>query len=138
MAESVKPKRPQDPVLDKLAATFPIFAEAKPLAIGVHKVILERLPELTKDLVSKALKRHTATTRYLKAVAKGGQRFDLDGNAAGEITDEQRDAAAKLVNDRQQRAADKRKAEEAQRREEAKTKQRQEKLQQLADKFSKH
>ena len=119
----------RDSVLDSLVASFPVFRDAQPLAIGIHKTILERMPELTKAQVSRALKIHTGSTRYLKALSNAEQRFDLDGAPAGEVTAEQRDAATKLVKERFKKAAERRKAEEQ-------AKQHQVKLQQLAEKFN--
>ena len=129
-------KSNRDSVLDVLAERFAVFREAKPLAIGVHKAILERMPELTKEGVSKALRRHTTQTRYLKALAKAEHRYDLDGEEAGDVTAEQREAAAKLVQERIQKATERRKAEEAKRKAEEQAQQRQEKLQALAAKFN--
>jgi ProP effector len=131
------PKKPiRDAVLDALTTEFPVFRDAKPLAIGIHKAILERRPELTKEAVSKALRIHTGATRYLKALSQADHRYDLDGNEAGDVTGEQREAATNLVKERIKKATEKRKAEEAQRKAEEQSKQRQEKLQKLAEKFS--
>ncbi|HEX8981109.1 MAG TPA: ProQ/FINO family protein [Parasulfuritortus sp.] len=129
MTGNPTPKSFRDDVLDSLVASFPVFRDAQPLAIGIHKKILERMPELTKAQVGRALKIHTGSTRYLKVLSNAEQRFDLDGNPAGEVTAEQRDAATKLVKDRFKKAAERRKAEEQ-------TKQHQAKLQQLAEKFN--
>lgn len=134
---SPSPKKPnRDAVLDSLVATFPVFRDALPLAIGIHKTILERLPELTKVQVSKALRIHTTSTRYLKAMAKAEQRLDLDGNPAGEVTAEQREAAAKLVKERINRANERKKAEEEQRKSEEQARLQKEKLEKLAAKFN--
>jgi len=136
MTEKTPRKPIRDAVLDALVTEFPVFRDAKPLAIGIHKAILERKPELTKETVSKALRIHTGMTRYLKVLAQAEHRFDLDGNEAGEVTAEQREAAGKLVKDRIKKATEKRKAEEAQRKAEEQARERQEKLLKLAEKFS--
>lgn len=137
MTETEQPKRARDAVLDTLVATFPAFRDAQPLAIGIHKTIKERLPDLSKDQVGRALKIHTGSTRYLKSLARAEQRFDLDGNPAGEVTAEQREAAAKLVKERFKKAAERRKAEDDKRKAEEQARRQQEKLQQLAERFSK-
>lgn len=129
MTETPTKKSARDPVLEQLIAAFPAFRDTLPLAIGIHKLIRERLPELTRDQVGRALRIHTGSTRYLKALSRAEQRFDLDGQPAGEVTEEQRKQAAGQVRERIQKANERRKAEE-----EAKRKQ--EKLQQLADKFN--
>lgn len=136
MTENTPSKPSRDPVLDVLTTQFTVFKEARPLAIGIHKAILERMPDLTKEKVSKALRFHTGTTRYLKALSQAERRYDLDGNEAGEVTEEQREAATKLIKERFRKANEKRKAEEARQLAEAQARQRQEKLEMLAAKFS--
>ncbi|MDD4881367.1 MAG: ProQ/FinO family protein [Gallionellaceae bacterium] len=136
MTSDAPKKSNRDAVLDSLVATFPALRDALPLAIGIHKTILERLPELTKVQVSKAMRIHTTSTRYLKSMAKAEQRFDLDGNPAGEVTAEQREAAVKLVKERINRANERKKAEEELRKAEEQAKQQKEKLEKLAAKFN--
>lgn len=119
---------PRDPVLAELAATYTVFRDARPLAIGIHKSVMAAHPGFDKDSVRKALQRHTASTRYLKAVAAGGVRFGLDGQPSGEVTPEQKKLAADGVRERFRRQAERR-------REAEKAKAIQAKLHQLVDKF---
>jgi ProP effector len=116
-------------VLDRLCQAFPVFKDAQPLAIGIHKSVRARLPDINAAELRTALQRHTASTRYLKALANSSQRFDLDGQPAGEVTQEQRDLAAQSLKDRFRKGAER--AREAQA-----ARERQEKLQKLAEKFS--
>lgn len=125
-----KAKPGRNAVLDSLSANFPVFRDCQPLAIGIHKTLKLRQPELSDGGVRFALKQHTASTKYLKAIANGTQRFDLDGNPAGEITAEQRQQALDTLKERFRKMADKKRAEQQ-------DKERQEKLQKLAEKFSK-
>ncbi|PTD97400.1 ProQ/FINO family protein [Pseudothauera lacus] len=128
-APAIEPRE----LLKRLQAASPTFRDCRPLAIRIDAAIHERFPEFSRKALRAALRLHTASTRYLKAVEKGEQRFDLDGNPAGEVSAEQRSHAATLLKERfakvaqQQRA--KREAEEAERR-------KQEKLAQLVGKFS--
>jgi ProP effector len=124
-----KPRRPFSPVLETLSATFPVFRDGQPMAIGIHKAIKLRLPDISEGSLRMALKGYTASTKYLKAIANGKQRFDLDGNPAGEVTAEQRQQALETIKDRFRKAAERKKAEQE-------DKERQEKLQKLADKFN--
>jgi ProP effector len=80
--------------------------------------------------------RHAISRRCRPA----GERFDLDGQAAGEVTAEQREVAATTLRERFKKQAERRKAEEqakkaAQEEQEAQRK-RQEKLAQLAARFN--
>lgn len=119
-------------ILKRLQAESPAFRDSKPLALKIDASILARFPDFDRRNLRIALRMHTASTKYLKAVERGGERFDLDGKAAGEVTGEQRLHAATTLKERfaavakQQR--EKRAAEEAERR-------RAEKLQQLVSKF---
>jgi len=121
-------------LLQQLQALSPTFRDYKPLALRIDANILERFPQFERKTLRAALRMHTASTRYLKAVERSTERFDFDGNVAGEVTEEQRKHAATTLKERfaavakQQRA--KREAEEAERR-------RNEKLQQLVSKFGK-
>lgn len=126
-----KPSRSRNPVLDTLIATFKVIRDCQPLALGIHKVIKERMPELDTQLLRSAMRTHTASTRYLKLLSQADTRFDLDGAAAGEVTAEQRQQALDTLRERFRKKAEQHKAELA-------AKQHQEKLLKLAEKFNKH
>ncbi|OHC64091.1 MAG: hypothetical protein A2040_15895 [Rhodocyclales bacterium GWA2_65_19] len=124
------PNIPQhrDPVLAQLIAAYPAFRDTRPLALGIHKLIMAAHPEIDKGALRKTLQRYTAATKYLKAIAAGGARFGLDGQPAGEITAEQQKQAADSVKERFRKQAE-------QRREMLKAQEHQTKLNQLVDKF---
>ncbi|MDX9994452.1 MAG: ProQ/FinO family protein [Rhodocyclaceae bacterium] len=126
-----RPPRQPDPVLATLASSFAVFRAGQPLAIGIHKAIRERLPDIGEAALRASLKAYTASTKYLKAIANSQQRFDLDGQPAGEVTAEQRQQAQDTLKERFRKAAERKQAEQA-------AKERQEKLQKLAEKFARH
>lgn len=119
---------PRDAVLARLIASYPVFRDCQPLAIGVHKLIMAAHANIDKGALRQAMQHHTASTRYLKAVAAGGSRFGLDGAPAGEITAEQRKQAEQDLRDRFRKQADRR-------REQIKAQEHQARLSQLVDKF---
>lgn len=127
-------KKRTDPraILAQLQTASTTFRDFKPLALRIDKSILERFPDIDRKSLRSALRSHTASTKYLKAMERATERFDLDGNVAGEVTEEQRQHAATTLKERfaavakQQR--EKREAEEAERRHA-------EKLKQLVTKF---
>lgn len=131
-----KPVR-RNALLEQLQAEFLVFRDYNPLAIGIHKQLMERKPDLDKNKVRVALHSHTASTRYLKALTQGAPRLDLDGQPSGEVTAEQQEVAVKTLRDRIKLVKERQKAEEAQRKAEEEAAKRQEKLQQLAEKFGK-
>jgi ProP effector len=76
-----------------LFATMP----PPPMAIGIHRTIVERLGLDQKDArsVGRLLRRHVQRPSYQRGlIAEGAVRLDLDGNPAGEVTPEERAQAA--------------------------------------------
>lgn len=124
-----KPSRARNTVLDTLSATFKVFHDCRPLALGIHKAIKERLPEMDAQQLRTAMRIHTASTRYLKALSQADTRFDLDGSPSGEVTAEQRQQASDTLRERFRNKAALHKAELL-------AKERQEKLLKLAEKFN--
>ena len=128
-----KPRDPHHAVLISLRSTFPVFQDCRPLAIGIHKAVLERIPDINPQQLRLAMRMHTSSARYLKALTNGETRFDLDGNAAGAVTPEQKEQAMDTLRERFRKGAEQHKARLlAQRQEQL----RQEKLVKLAEKFS--
>ena len=143
MTAEKKKSAPRNALLDSLCETYPVLRECKPLALGIHKAIQARMPEVKADELRLAMRIHTASTPYLKALLVGKERFDLDGQVAGEVTDEHRQVADASLQERFKKVAERRKAEakkqreaEKQKVEQEKTAKRQEKLAQLAAKFN--
>jgi ProP effector len=124
---AVKP-HPRNALLETLSSSFPVFRDCLPLAIGIHKAVKERLPDIDRDKLRTAMRIHTASTRYLKSLSNGQARFDLDGQPAGEVTAEQRQQATDELKERFRKGAERKKAEQQE-------KERQEKLLKLAEKF---
>ena len=109
-ASSVSPTRaPVDTaaVAQRLKALFPaLFADPiKPFKLRIQVDLQERAPGVfTRQALSAFFRRHTAGTGYLLAVARAPHRVDLDGQPAGDITEEHRQVAlAELARRRQNR-----------------------------------
>jgi ProP effector len=123
-------------LLKQLQQQFPAFRNCLPLEIGVDKQLLARLPGLNRKLMRAALGIHTGSMSYLRAMEKATVRYDLDGKPGAEVTDTHRQHAKELLQQRFKKEAERKKAErDAAVQQEAERK-RQEKLQQLASKFS--
>ncbi|MCS0590013.1 ProQ/FinO family protein [Massilia norwichensis] len=124
-------------MLKQLQQQFEAFRNCLPLEIGIDKQLLARMPSLNRKLMRAALGIHTGSMRYLRAMEKATVRYDLDGKPGAEVTDTHRLHAKELLQQRFKKEAERKKAErEAAAQQEAERK-RQEKLQQLASKFSK-
>jgi ProP effector len=123
-------------LLKQLQQLFPAFRDCLPLAIGIDKQVLARLPDLNRKVMRAALGIHTGSMRYLRAMEKATVRFDLDGNPGAEVTDVHRQHAKELLQQRFKKEAERKKAERAAAIEEEANRKRQEKLEQLASKFT--
>ena len=121
-------------LLKTLQDGFSAFRDYSPLAIGIDKQILARLPETERKTLRIALGMHTHSQRYLKMMEKATHRFDLDGNPGEEVTAEHRKHASEVLRERFKKEAERRKA---QREAEAQERQRTEKLSLLVEKFGK-
>lgn len=120
-------------LLKQLEQQFAVFKDGQPLAIGIDKQLIARLPQVNRKELRVALSLHIHSTRYLKAMEKAQQRFDLDGNAVGVVPESHRKHASDLLKERFKKATEKRKEQEQNAREERR---RDEKMQQLVEKFA--
>ena len=119
-------------LLKDLEARFAVFREVSPLAIGIDKQIMAALPEVEKKYLRVALRNHTISTRYLKAMEKATVRRNLDGSEADAVNDEMRLHASTLLRERFKKNAEQKRAmEEAAKAEKIRA----EKLNQLTEKF---
>lgn len=87
-------------VAAELKTRFPALfgGAAKPLKLQIQAEIQARAPGVfTRRALSAFLHRHTTSTNYLIALSREPQRLDLDGQPAGEVSAEHRDAAAHEV-----------------------------------------
>ena len=65
-----------------------------PVKLRIHADIQARAPGVfSRRVLGAVLSRHTTSTAYLKALVRSPHRFDLDGQAAGEIDAAHRQAA---------------------------------------------
>ena len=96
------------------------------------------MPELDRKTMRAALGIHTGSLRYLRVMEKATQRFDLDGNAGDEVTDTHRAHAKEVLQQRFKKEAERKKAERDAAQAEEANRLRQEKLLQLASKFSRN
>jgi ProP effector len=122
---------------------FVAFREYMPLTIGIDKQLFALYPQLSRKSLRVALGIHTNSLRYLKIMEKAKNRFDLQGQAAEEVTAEHRQHATTVLRERAKKVAEQRKAQRAVEEAELAAKaaeetarQTAEKLQQLASKFA--
>ncbi|MDO9286890.1 MAG: ProQ/FINO family protein, partial [Aquabacterium sp.] len=90
---------------DLLKQHFPALfgGPAKPLKLRIQADIKERAPGVfSKGALSAFFRRYTGSTSYLIALSKAEHRFDLDGQAAGELSEEHRQLAQEELTRRRQ------------------------------------
>jgi sRNA-binding protein len=105
----------------RLAALFPALfglQQPLPLKLRIQADIQQRAPGIfNRKSLSAFLHRYTTGTPYLVALSRIAQRADLDGQPAGEVAAEHREAAAAEVTRRRALMDARRAAEQAARRE---------------------
>jgi ProP effector len=98
---------------EKFPQCFTVEGEAKPLKIGIFKDLADRVDEdgiVSRTQLRQALRRYTSSWRYLKCVAKGGVRIDLDGNQGEALESDHIEHAAKELEQSKARFEKSRKA----------------------------
>ncbi|GAB4061419.1 ProQ/FinO family protein [Uliginosibacterium sediminicola] len=127
-------------LLKQLQQEFKVMREYLPLAIGIDKQLMALRPQINRKKLRAALGMHTHSLRYLKSIQAATQRFDLEGVAVGEVSEEQRALASKELFDRFKKRNEEHKASQAAKEKAEKAaraeRERQEKLALLAKKFS--
>lgn len=89
--KAAAPRRPPNPVLERLFELYPKMFGARflPLKLGVYQELLALHPEdFKKDELKLALGQHARSTRYLEAVAAGGKRCNLQGEPVEDLSPE--------------------------------------------------
>lgn len=104
-------------VIAFLAQRFPkcfsAEGETKPLKIGIFKDLAEQVTDqevLSRTRLRQALRRYTSSWRYLKCVAKGGLRIDLNGEQGAALEADHIEYAAKALEQSKARFEKNRKA----------------------------
>jgi ProP effector len=125
-----------------LAQHFPALfgaGKALPIKLRIQADIQTRAPGLfNKKSLSIFLHRYTTSTAYLKALAAGTQRADLDGAPAGDVAEEHRTAAATEVERRRAMFEERRAAERELQREARQAEAEQRRRQQAAEQAARH
>ena len=89
-------------IFAKLCERFPVFEPRqdephRPLALKIREQIWHRWPDVDRDALSVTLRWYTQRRMYLLSVIASGNRYNLDGDAAGEITPSEIEYAKKVL-----------------------------------------
>lgn len=89
-------------IMEQWPTAFPAHPEAvRPLAVGIHQLLEKQFPDRSSEQVRRAIAqwRYPRLGAYLRAVARGGPRYDLDGNPCGEITSSEQENARQRLHE---------------------------------------
>jgi len=96
-------------LMEQWPTVFPARPDdVRPLAVGIHEQLEKKYPDRSPEQVRRAIAqwRYPRLGAYLRVVARGGPRYDLDGNPCGEVSaSEQENARERLKEWRERRKA---------------------------------
>lgn len=92
--QTMSKKKQTDMIADHIYGKYDVFKRFKPLAVGIDQDLIAALPQYDSALISRVLANHCRRPRYLKALARGGKRFDLNNRFKGEVSEEEQKIAA--------------------------------------------
>ncbi|ASK27767.1 ProQ/FINO family protein [Neisseria chenwenguii] len=87
--QTMSKKKQTDMIADHIYGKYDVFKRFKPLAVGIDQDLAAALPQYDPALIARVLANHCRRPRYLKALARGGKRFDLNNRFKGEVSAEE-------------------------------------------------
>ncbi|MCS4532728.1 ProQ/FinO family protein [Neisseria montereyensis] len=87
--QTMSKKKQTDMIADYIYNKYDVFKRFKPLALGIDQDLVTALPQFDPALIARVLANHCRRPRYLKALARGGKRFDLNNRFKGEVSAEE-------------------------------------------------
>lgn len=91
--QSLSKKKQTEMIAEHVYSKFEVFRQFRPLALGIHEHLIVSLPQFDPVLISRVVANHCRKPRYIKAVARGGHRFDLQGRSSGQVSPEEQKGA---------------------------------------------
>ncbi|MCD4499599.1 ProQ/FINO family protein [Chromobacterium vaccinii] len=104
--QSLSKKKQTEMIADHIYGKFDVFRQFRPLALGIHESLIAALSQFDSALISRVVANHCRKPRYLKSLARGGKRFDLNGKPQGEVSAEEKRAAELQMQPKNAPAAD--------------------------------
>ena len=87
--QTMSKKKQTDMIADHIYSKYDVFKRFKPLAVGIDQDLVAALPQFDPSLIARVLANHCRRPRYLKSLARGGKRFDLNNRLKGEVSPEE-------------------------------------------------
>ena len=91
--QTMSKKKQTDMIAEHIYHKYDVFKRFKPLALGIDQDLVAALPQFDPALIARVLANHCRRPRYLKALARGGKRFDLNNRFKGEVSPEEQAVA---------------------------------------------
>ena len=92
--QTMSKKKQTDMIANHIYGKYDVFRNFKPLALGIDQDLTSAMPQYDPVLIARVLANHCRRPRYLKALARGGKRFDLNNRFKGEVSTEEQAIAA--------------------------------------------
>ena len=87
--ETMSKKKQTEMIAEYIYGKYDVFKRFKPLAVGIDQDLVAALPQFDPSLIARVLANHCRRPRYLKSLARGGKRFDLNNRFKGEVSPEE-------------------------------------------------
>jgi len=84
-------------ITDFFHKTIPMFRDKKPMKKGIVREFYERFPDISHRKIQVILAKHAENIDYLKNVASGTHRYDLNGKECEKIRDTERAFSAEQI-----------------------------------------
>ena len=93
--QTLSRKKQTELIANHIYNKYEVFSRFKPLAIGIDQDLINAMPQYDPVLILRVLSTHCRRPRYIRSLARGGKRFDLNNRFRGDITQEEQEVAQK-------------------------------------------
>ena len=88
--ETMSKKKQTEMIAEYIYGKYDVFKRFKPLSVGIENDLIQALGQFSPELIKRVLANHCRRPKYIKSVARGGKRFNLDNGFQGEVSEEER------------------------------------------------
>ena len=88
--ETMSKKKQTEMIAEYIYGKYDVFNRFKPLSVGIENDLIQALGQFSPELIKRVLANHCRRPKYIKSVARGGKRFNLDNRFQGEVSEEER------------------------------------------------
>ena len=88
--ETMSKNKQTEMIAEDIYGKYDVFKRFKPLSVGIENDLIQALGQFSPELIKRVLANHCRRPKYIKSVARGGKRFNLDNRFQGEVSEEER------------------------------------------------